>query len=286
MLLRLTLALTLITATSCRLKDKPAMLMVGDSWAQLMCAFGSFESVLKERFKDKRAECLGTTKAGTWAKDWAKPGELKTAKSFLIANPNVKAVYASLGGNDLLGSWNVQMSPAESDQALEVIKNNISSVIEELLATRDDVQIVIAGYDFPNFDLLMPGRALESYRDLYTEMGEPSPRELNAVIVELSHKMREIAESFERVHFVPTLGLNQHLLGHPDHGIAPRELPAPAQDLIAGGDPYITQPRSALLNIKNTPLVDPYHLNPTAFKNYARHIMDNKLADIIETQAQ
>lgn len=258
------------------------MLMVGDSWGQLMCAFGTFNKTLEESgYKDRRASCLATTKAGTWAKDWAKPGELDTAKNFLRNNPQVKAVFLSLGGNDLLNKWRVGMDERELAKVYSSIRADIAAVVEELLSTREDVEIVMAGYDYPNFDLLLPGDALEAYRELYENMGNPTPPELNSSIVGLNQMMQELALKTNRLHFVPTLGLNQHIYGHEEYGIEPGELPAPGEDLLIGGDPELTQPRRSLLNIKNTPLVDPYHLNPSGFKNYSKLIMRAKLGELL-----
>jgi len=258
------------------------MMILGDSWGQLMCGFQTFDDVLKEYGYSNKAECLATTKSGSWAKDWAKPGALNIAKTLLINNAEIKAVFLSAGGNDLLGSWKKSYSAEETEKIFTDVAANLRIIIKELTQVRPDIQIVVAGYDYPNFDLLPPGNVLSAYRKLYEEMEKPSVRELNSMVVKFSYKMNELEKEFDNVYFAPTLGINQHLLGIPAMNIKAGELPAPNLERVIGGNPEYAQPREALLDIQNTNLVDPYHLGKSGFKRYARQIMDSQLNRILQ----
>ena len=191
-------------------------------------------------------------------------------------------MFLSLGGNDILHHWHKDMSDEETEVVLDSIVNHIEEVINQLNTSRKNLDFVIAGYDYANFDLLVNNELFDSYIDAFNDMGKPSPEELNGVIIKLNFKLQELAIERDDLYFVPTLGLNQSLLGYEEYGYAPGDLPLPNAENIVGGDPLIPQPRDALLNIQHTNLVDPYHLGRKGFSNYAKHILEIKLLELLK----
>lgn len=273
-----------IFLTACKdLPGKPAFLLVGDSWGQLMCAFGSYDKVLEEYgHKNKRAECLLTTQSGSRASQWVVPKKLEIVKKVLNYYPDLKVIVLSLGGNDLLGTWNKNMTPDEEKVMMDKIASDFTGVIHQLKAMRPGLRIVVSGYDYPNFDKLVPGDVLKAYRELFEKMGEPTPAELNAVIVRFTERMALEAAQISDVQYASNLGLHQSIYGQEDYNIKPGELHRPDKDNLVGGDPTLPQSPKALLHINGTKLFDPYHLNPTSYKNLARNVLDIHLKDILQ----
>ncbi|MGE3610856.1 MAG: hypothetical protein AB7I27_14790 [Bacteriovoracaceae bacterium] len=262
----------------------PAFIVVGDSWGQLMCVFKTYDQILIEYgHGNKRAECLHTTKSGSRASEWANPEKLSSVANALNLYPDVKVIVLSVGGNDLLGNWNKNMSAEEEIKLLDTIAQDFGEIILQLQQMRPELKIVVSGYDYPHFGKLLRKNVLHAaYRKLYQKMGQPTYAELNGIIVKFTMRMAQASSEFKNVFYVSNLGLHQHLYGQEEYDIKAGELPAPDKYRLIGGDSSLPQNPRALFHINHTRLYDPYHLNRTGYKNLARNIMNTYLNELIE----
>ena len=70
----------------------------------------------------------------------------------LLNNPSIKVVHLSIGGNDVLGDWNVDMITEETEAWKGRIPFAYISVIAFILDVRPDVHVLWSGYMYPNFE--------------------------------------------------------------------------------------------------------------------------------------
>lgn len=267
-------------------KSKSAILLVGDSWLQLPCVFRTYSEVLAEYgHKDKKVECLHTTKSGSEVDDWLEQEKKEKVIKALQKHPEMNIVVLSIGGNDLLGEWNKSMSQDEVNELYERVEKKTLEIIAYILDVRPEIKVVLTGYDYANFNVLKPG-SIKAYDLLFNRMGRPTPSELNHFVGNSSIRVARLIRNIERAYFVSNFGLGQYLYGLPEYNIKPFELPHPgtAEDLnsILGGDPNLPQYPKTLLNIDEFKIYDPYHLSKKGYKNVARNLMETYLKDWIK----
>lgn len=228
------------------------VLIVGDSWAEFIWIFGSLDSAFdRAGFPDITAKGDVTAIGGSTAAQWAKPEYLALIDQELGEDPDIDVVHLSIGGNDFLYEWNTSMTPAEEDALFQRILTDISTVIEYILTGYPGMQIVLAGYDYPNFEEMRFSDPMTWF--LWFALGMPSPDEVNNSMVRIMELL--IAEGMEvpDLHFVNHMGLMHWVFGYPGEGIPPRSLPLPGNeptgyDPLAGGDPTLPSPPEAMLD--------------------------------------
>lgn len=253
------------------------ILIIGDSWAQLMCLFQSFPKALKAAGIEKSVSCLTTTKAGARASDWASDKGLRNIDIALAAHKKAKYIYVSLGGNDFFNIWHVGLSEQEKKHHFQQIQDNLIQIVNRIKANRPQATIVLSSYDYPNFEYLMQTQFASAYVKLFKEMGEPTPEQLHKGNAEFEMYKMRIAEQFSNVKYVNNAGLMQYYLGQSEQGIPPGTTPFPGQAPdyfpLLGGHPEIWSPVKAFLGVELTPITDPYHLNNEGFFYLAGNIL-------------
>ncbi len=178
------------------------LFVFGDSWADQMDDT-VFPQELEERGFDEvvMVEPLGV--GGTTMAQWANDAdglltELLTAiEEDPFANP---IVFFTLSGNDLLGGG-----------TMDDVLANLRTLLTELEATRDDVQIVYAGYD-----ILNPAIEEAQCNGLLNNLFGTSDPELTNTQWIFSYEMiEEVIAEFEKTTAVNTYGSLQGQPGSP-----------------------------------------------------------------------
>jgi lysophospholipase L1-like esterase len=271
-------ALTLFSG--CKNIDPGARIMlIGDSWAQLMCVNNSFGNALTNLGITTRTgiNCQLTTLIGTTSAYWSNNGRLATILSAMSVSKNLEMVYISLGGNDMLGVWHVGMSEEEEIQYFTTVENQILKIVDSIHAVRPKVKIVLSSYDYVNFQYFLKHQTVPSYIEIYNRMGQPTAAELNAMSARLEKYKAIIPTKRSFVTYVNNMGLMQYFYGQSEFGVAPRSTALPGQapnfSPFMGGLPELPGPHEAFTAIPVLNITDPYHLSKTAFELFAENIL-------------
>ncbi len=266
----------LLSLTSCK-QASQTVVVAGDSWAAFVCTYNSLDKAfLKVGIKDvaTSSTCMTTTKIGIHADNWeGTPFDKATQLS--LRDPKVKALYLSLGGNDLIALWNKAMTADQENALFDHVISHLETIIQKYQSIRPDIRILISGYDFPRFTLNHP---VKDYSKAYDDMGRPSPLELNSALLRFSKRVAEVADQ-KKVFYIQHYGLMQYYYGNTDTGLAAQQtLPpdqiSPASDMTqTGGDIQSQTDKQAMLKVQVNPFIiyDAFHLNQDGFDHVAEH---------------
>jgi lysophospholipase L1-like esterase len=195
----------------------------------------------------------------------------------MSVSKNLEAVYISLGGNDLLGTWNKNLTSEEEAKNFIITQNQILQIIDYIHAKRPNIEIILSSYDYVNFQYFLKNNTIAAYTKLYTRMGSPTAEELNGAIARLEKYKAEISIKRNFVKYVNNMGLMQYYYGQSEFGVAPRTTALPGQapnfSPFMGGLPEMPGPHEAFTAIPVLNITDPYHLNKTAFGLFAENIL-------------
>ncbi len=269
------------------------ILVAGDSWASLLCLNHGFERIFHDyKFnKDEKSErvrsvgCTQTTKFGSRTSFWLKDENFAEIADYL-GTPTVKFVYLSLGGNDALYSWSMDMSEEKQLKLAVKIYKNIETLIAKIFELRPDVKIILSGYDFPNFESYT--RGFSGYDNVYKHMGFPSPEIVNKTLLKLSRFLSPLSK-IKNVYYIHHYGLMHYYYGNSDYNLepkqtAPPEMISPPDDPNAyGGRIELPNDPDALMNFGYI-FYDPFHLGRRGFYYVAKHVMDHYLAAWIKEE--
>jgi len=245
----------------------PRVLLVGDSWAEFLWFNRSLSSVFAANGSPEITEKGDRTAlGGTTAAEWAGPEGLGLLSDEIAANPSLEVIQITLGGNDILagesdGGWFVGMGEVAQAALFARIASDIATVVDHVLAADPDLRVVLSAYDYPNF---VDGSPLVC-AGLWSDLGLPTPREINTASVGFDAVIAELAASRPRVTFVSHGGILQRDFGFPDRGIAPGQLQPP-------GDLTLPSPPEAMLGIPG--LLDCIHLSPAGYHSIAQNLWD------------
>ncbi len=270
--------------TACKEKSE-SVVVAGDSWAFLACTHKSLDRALeKVGIKDKgvNSTCQATSLVGMRASGW-KSSIMHKATIAALLNPEVKVLYLSLGGNDIMNSWNKNMTPDEELAALNTVRQRVVDVIQEYRKLRPDIKILLAGYDFPRF---IKDHPIPNYKEGYEDMGEPTPQEMNEGLIRFTKLMAELADN-QNVFFIHFLGLMHYYHGNSDVGLppystlAPEYISSPTHPLEFGGDVRFQSDRKAMEQIfgGSAAIVDAFHLNKEGYNKLGEQVVNHYLKD-------
>jgi len=157
----------------------------------------------------------------------------------LTTNSDANLVHLSIGGNDLLGSWNPAFTPSQEDALHQAIYDDITTVANHILSIRPDIQIYHPTYDY------LPATTFD-------------PLRFNPVLDSGSVFAQTLADSLPRMTFHNSLGLMQVNYGFSSLGIPPFDpsLPDPTR-----GSPSIA-------------FADAIHLTADGYSIFAQEAFD------------
>jgi lysophospholipase L1-like esterase len=215
------------------------ILIVGDSWAASISAENRDGFPSPDVFDEVLADTgLGTYetqgKVTAWggrkASDWAKPEHLAEINAELEAYPTIDIVHLIIGGNDFLSQamkGSLAGKNAEERQAIwDPIIANIRTIVEGCIADRKDIRVVIADYDYLDYEL-----AREVWK---MDFGEATTAELNSWLRELGDRKKKLADEIDHCEYVDNWGTLQHWFVAP-----PESVPRPG-DPAKGMPPGIS----------------------------------------------
>ena len=242
----------------CVIAQTPRVLIVGDSWAQQQFDDHIHNQVFANSgYPDiVVADSSSTAINGKEAADWVMPSQLQIIADALAANPLVDTVQLTLGGNDFLNNWNINLSAAQEQVLKQQIADDLTTIIEFILAQNDAIEVILSFYDYPNFVDTIGGIAGGFCSNLHNDLGQPTPNQLNAKSTEFEQAYANVATANPRVFYVSHSGLMQSYYGFPDDGIQPGELMPP-------GDISRPSPVEAMRNFVITR--DCFHLSPQSY---------------------
>ena len=241
--------------------DTPRVLVVGDSWAQYIWEQRTVRKALSRAGHPGLTERGALTAiSGSTAAEWASPTFLALITAELAAYPTIDVVQLSIGGNDLLGNWNASWTAAQELALMQQVQADTETVVDHILAQRPGLQVVILGYDYPNFQEMAPIFSIDWFLWLY--LGSPSPSRMGHALAEFETFRRDYALAEPQVDYVHALGLMQWWFGYPLYNAPPFAAPYPGQAPtylpFPGGSPNHPSPPAAL--------TDSFHLNVDGYK--------------------
>jgi lysophospholipase L1-like esterase len=257
----------LLLAPSASAQGTERVLIVGDSWAEFTWVFGSLDRALdRAGHGDKIAVGDVTALGGTTAEQWVTPAYQALITSELAAYPTIDVIHLSLGGNDFLGAWNASMTSAQEQVLFDGIADDIEATVQFIHGIDPNIQIVVNGYDYVNFDEL---RVTDPWTLLiWFLLGTPTSTRINQAMFDSSATMYARLANDPTVHFINHAGLMQWVFGYPSQGIAPRTTALPGNEPSGyrpalGGIPTLPSPPEAML--------DAIHLNRRGYDAVTLH---------------
>ncbi len=245
----------------------PRVLIIGDSWAQLQIDNTTHNQVFSNNgfaniVIDPASETVSDN--GKTAADWAMPSQLQIIGNVIAANPDIDTVQLTIGGNDFLNNWSINLTTGQVQALQQQILTDMNTIVDYVLAQRPEIEILLSFYDYPNFvdTIGLFGQICEN---LLIDMGTPNVTELNTAAVEFESIYAQIATTNPRVFHVSHTGLMQAFFGFPSQGIPPGQIMPP-------GDLTKPSPLEAMRDFGVTR--DCFHLSPVGYNHLIENAFD------------
>lgn len=292
---RLTLLLGIILLTvpvraQCDEPVRNKVLLVGDSWAFFMGADQTInEQLAKWGHSGYRYYTnLVLAENGAETDDFLGLDKQAEIAERLLEDPDIAVVHLSLGGNDVLGDWNVDFTTAETEALKEQVFTRLRQVIDLILAVRPDVHVLWSGYMYPNFeeviDDIAPLQTIHPFYGTWQGMGFPSFEQLNVILNDFSATLQAYTDTMDRVSFVNATGLMQYTFGQAQPlGVPPGGTYAAGTVPLPAGLVAYPSPKASMRNYGVTR--DCFHLSPGGYRDmvdlhmrkfYHKHLMQDQ----------
>lgn len=237
----------------CSETDEERILLVGDSWAFFMFTDGTINTVLDQWGHSN----INFFTNGTLSENGAETDDFLTAtkqdeiQAQLDAKPSIDVVHLSIGGNDVLGSWNINFTPAQTDSLKDTVMLRLIAIVDFIKQARPGINIVWSGYCYPNFEEVIedaaPFQSSHPFYGTWEGMGFPTHDLLNEILNDFSAQVEDYANTDPDIDFISATGLMQYTEGQiAPLGVAPGgTYPAYSVTLPAGDYLYPT-PKTAM----------------------------------------
>ncbi|MEX1190972.1 MAG: SGNH/GDSL hydrolase family protein [Brumimicrobium sp.] len=257
--------------SQCIENDKEKVLLVGDSWAFFMGVDGTINNVF-DNWGHSDIEFYTNvilSENGAETNDFLEQGKQDEIANQLNNNPDIEVVHLSLGGNDVLGSWKVSFSQAQTDSLKSEVKDSLIAVIDFIKSVKPDIKILWSGYVYPNFEEVISGFWSPSDHPFYGTwegMEFPDNEMLNVLLNDFSSDIENYYATDTLVDFVNITGLMQYTFGQDDAlEVAPfGTYPAFTAPLPIGFEDY-PSPQNAMRNYGITK--DCFHLSVKGYED-------------------
>jgi len=231
----------------------PRILMVGDSWAWFMYLNRSLRDALEDMGLGAYEEVgIFTTVPGSEVSQWVNPKWLEQVKKELDNYPTIDIIHLSVGGNDFLNNWRIDMPPEAKEALFQQVVRDTETVIHTLLEMKPNLRVALIEYDYIN-----KGR------------GRARCQELNLAGAELSRRRMEMCKKIERCRHIQTYGVMQYYFGV-SSDIPPRTVTLPGQypnyQPFPGGNPDYCNDKKAMM--------DDVHLSGEGYYYLARYCIE------------
>ena len=264
----------------CPAPQHPRVIFIGDSWLQIPYLVWQSHRKALDKYGHHDKLLVGdlTTRSGLSAKGLWENEELDTMVSQLQSHPSVDIAILSVGGNDFMKGdraahgYHADLPMSQAIANMEVIMSWIDSIIQTIKIAKPGIEILISSYDFPNFEetLIIPG--LNPYEDVFHDMHEPTPLEMNTGLNIFENRRAAYAAADSSVHHANATGLMQYIYGYPSplpfFNYPPTPFP-PMSVPFPGGDPNYPSPPVGM----QLGGFDAFHLSEDGFNALAENYM-------------
>lgn len=267
----LTILISNSSLSQCTENDQSKVMLLGDSWAFFMNADGTINNVF-DQWGHSDIEYftnLTLSENGAETTDFLQANKQDEIENQLLSRPEIEVVHVSLGGNDVLGSWNISFTQSQTDSLKAEVKDSLVAVIDFIKSVRPDVKILWSGYVYPNFEEVISGSLFPSAHPFYGTwegMGFPDNETINTLLNDFSSDIENHYASDTTVDFVNVTGLMQYTFGQIDPlGVPPFGIyPAFSAPLPQGYVDY-PSPKDAMRNYGVTK--DCFHLSVKGYED-------------------
>jgi len=276
--------------SQCTETDVTRVLLVGDSWANFM-GIDQAVNINLEKWGHSNYKFLTNAilaENGTETTDFLQPAKLNEIAAQLSANPSIKIVHLSIGGNDVLNEWERTWSTAKTDSLLDSVYSRLYTLIDFIKVSSPGVKVLWSGYTYPNFgeiiEDLAPFQSSHPFYPTWEGMDFPDFSEINGLLNYFSDTIAALAALDPQVEFVKATGLMQYTFGQPTNlGVPPGgNYPAMTAPLPLGYPDY-PSPKNSM----RTYIIfrDCFHLAPQGYidlldyhtrKFYQKALMDDQ----------
>lgn len=277
--MKLLLPLTILVLTTfshlsisqCSENQEDEVMLVGDSWAFFMGVDQTINDVFEQWGHSDKKFFTNLTLAENGAEtvDFLQQGKQDEIEQQLIDKPSIDIVHLSIGGNDVLGSWNTNMTQSQTDSIKNQVKDSIVAVIDFIQSVRPGIQVVWSGYCYSNFQEVIEGQLIPSAHPFYgtwEDMNFPDNLTINSVLNDFTDLMYSVYENDPNVHVIKATGMMQYTHGQIDPlEIAPfGTYPAESAPLSEGFVDY-PSPKPSMRNYGVTK--DCFHLSIQGYED-------------------
>lgn len=279
---------SLHTSGQCTEDAGNKVLLVGDSWAFFMGVDQTINGRLEKWGHSgyRYLTNLVLAENGAETDDFLSAGKQAEIAAQLVGDPGIRVVHLSLGGNDVLGDWDVDFTQEEIDALEQDVLGRLQEVIAFILDVRPDIHVLWSGYMYPNFGEVIgelgPLQAVHPFYATWQGMGQPDFQQLNTILNQFSASMESYAGTMDRVTVVNATGLMQHVFGQEQPlGVAPGGTYAPGEAALPAGFINYPSPKESMRDYLLTR--DCFHLSTAGYNamvdNHMLHFYHKFLMD-------
>ncbi len=266
------------------------VMIIGDSWAQFLGSDNTINTTFQKWGHSNYKFFTNATLAqnGTQTTDFVDPARLAEIQNQLTLNPDIDLVHLSLGGNDVLGNWNINYTPSQTDSLLDSVYARLVYIIDFIKTAKPGVRILWSGYTYPNFGEIIgelaPFQSTHPFYATWQGMGFPDFTQLNTILNSYSVTMDTLAANDPQVDFVRATGLMQYAYGQNTAlSVPPGGTYAPLTAPLPDGFPTYPSPKASMRNY--IIFRDCFHLTPEGYsvfldyhtqKFYHKILMDDQ----------
>lgn len=258
----------------CSETQKEKILLVGDSWAFFMNFDGTINTVAKDwgHSNIKYYTNLTLSENGAETDDFILPAKVTELQYRLNTMPNLEAVHLSIGGNDFLGSWNVNYTQAKTDSLADAVMARLDSIVNIIHNARPDVHIFWSGYVYTNFGEVIGAinpllQSAHPFHGTWESMGFPTFSQLNSIQNWFQLKIRDRYASDPKFTYIHATGLMQYEFGQTSAlEVSPFGTYAPFTVPMPEGDVNYPSPRNTMRDYGVTK--DCFHLSAAGYRAF------------------
>ncbi len=249
------------------------VLLVGDSWANFIGIDNSINTAFTKAGHSNYKFFTNSNIAvnGTTTDYFLLPAQIAEIQNQLNLHPDIDFVHLSIGGNDVLNTWNINFTQAQTDSLLDSVYAHIVTIIDYIKTARPGVRILWSGYTYPNFaeiiNELAPFQTTHPFYATWQGMGFPTFTQINGILNTYSDTMDSLVANDPQVSFIRAGGLMQYTYGQTTAlAVPPGGTYAPFVAPLPVGYPDYPSPKNSM----RTYLIfrDCFHLSPQGYSDF------------------